>query len=185
MNSVDPIRNKEDVMNFVEYLKQKNERDYVLALTGFYSGYRISDILTKKAKDFRNKDFFFFRETKTGKQTKLSINPILKKAANEYIEENDLSDNDYMFKSQKGFNKPITRQQAYRILIDAAKSIGLQGNFGTHSLRKTMGYHYYQQTKDAVTLKLIFNHCSMDTTLIYIGITQDVINENLKGFKIY
>jgi len=185
MNSVDPIRNKEDIINFVEYLKEKNERDYVLALTGFYSGYRISDILNLKVKDFVNKDCFYFREVKTGKQTKLTINPAIKKAAIQYIEDNDLQANDYMFKSQKGFNRPITRQQAYRILTEAAKAIKLQGNFGTHSLRKTMGYHYYKQTKDVVTLKLIFNHSSVDVTLIYIGITQDVMNENLKDFKLY
>lgn len=185
MNSVDPIRDTKDIMNFIDYLKENRERDYILALTGFYSGYRISDILSLKVKDFRNRDFFFFREKKTGKQTKLQINPILKKAANEYIEDNELNDNDYIFKSQKGYNHPITRQRAYTILSAAAKAIGLQGNFGTHSLRKTMGYHYYKQTKDVITLKMIFNHSSIDVTLLYIGVTQDIINDNLKGFKLY
>jgi integrase len=155
-----------------------------MALTGFYSGYRISDILNLKVKDFRNRDFFYFREKKTKKQTKLLINPVLKKAANEYIEDNGLDDNEYMFKSQKGYNNPINRQTAYRILSGAAHAVGLQGNFGTHSLRKTMGYHYYQQTGDVVTLKTIFNHSSVDVTLIYIGITQDVVNDKLKGFKL-
>lgn len=185
MNSVDPIRDVNDIINFIEYLKARNERDYILALTGFYSGYRISDLLSLKVKDFRDRDFFFFREKKTNKQTKIQINPILKKAANEYIYFNDLKDNEFMFKSQKGYNKPITRQRAYIILSTAAKAIGLQGSFGTHSLRKTMGYHYYQQTKDVVTLKMIFNHSSIDVTLLYIGVTQDIINDKLKSFKLY
>lgn len=184
MNSVDPIRKSDDILNFINYLRSKNERDYVLALTGFYSGYRISDVLSLKVKDFRDRDFFFFREKKTGKQTKLQINPILKKAANEYIEDNDLEDDDFMFKSQVGYNRPITRQRAYKILKDAATKIGLQGNFGTHSLRKTMGYHYYQQTKDVVTLQMIFNHSSPSITLNYIGITQDIINDKLKNLKL-
>lgn len=185
MNSVDPIRDTNDIINFIDYLREKNERDYILALTGFYSGYRISDVLSLKVKDFRGRDFFYFREKKTNKQTKLQINPILKKAANEYIDYNDLKDNEFMFKSQKGYNKPITRQRAYTILSAAAKAVGLQGYFGTHSLRKTMGYHYYQQTKDVVTLKMIFNHSSVDVTLLYIGVTQDVINDKLKSFKLF
>lgn len=185
MNSVDPIRNTNDIINFVNYLKGRNERDYVLALTGFYSGYRISDILKLKAKDFRNRDSFSFREKKTKKQTKLLINPILKKAAIEYIENNDLDENDFMFKSQKGYNQPITRQRAYSILSGAARHIGLKSNIGTHSLRKTMGYHYYQQTKDVASLKIIFNHSSIEETMVYIGITQDIINEKLKNFKLY
>ena len=185
MNSVDPIRKQNDIIEFLNYLKQKKERDYILALTGFYSGYRVSDILQLKVKDFRNRDHFYFREKKTKKETKLSINPVLKRAANEYIENNALDDHEYMFKSQKGRNNPINRQTAYRILNGAAAEIGIQGNFGTHSLRKTMGYHYYQQTGDVVTLKMIFNHSSVDVTLIYIGVTQDVINDGLKNFKLY
>ncbi len=185
MNSVDPIRDKNDIVNFENYLKDRNERDYVMALCGFYSGYRISDILKLKAKDFKYKDSFAFREKKTKKQTKLLINPILKKAALEYIENNDLDDDDYIIKSQKGYNQPITRQRAYSILSGAAKSIGLKCSIGTHSLRKTMGYHYYQQTKDVATLKIIFNHSSIEETLVYIGITQDTINDKLKNFKLY
>lgn len=185
MNSVEPIREKNDIINFVEYLKDRNERDFILAMTGFYSGYRISDLLSLKVKDFRDRDYFYFREQKTNKQTKILINPELKKAANEYIYCNNLRDNEYMFKSQKGYNQPITRQRAYVILSSAAKAIGLQGSFGTHSLRKTMGYHYYKQTKDVVTLKMIFNHSSIDVTLLYIGVTQDIINKQLKDFKLF
>jgi len=185
MNSVDPIRNPQDISNFVNYLKDKNERNYILALTGFYSGYRISDVLKLKVSDFRNKSSFYFREKKTGKQTKLPINPVLKKAAAEYIESKGLKDDDYMFKSQKGYNKPIGRQRAYAILNEAAKAIGLQGNFGCHTLRKTFGYRYYQETKDIVTLQMIFNHSSPAVTLIYIGITQDTINDKMKAFKLF
>jgi len=185
MNSVDPIRNTDDIINFVNYLKEKNERDYMLALTGFYSGYRISDVLQLKAKDFRDKNYFYFREKKTGKQTKLQINPILKKAAAEYIENHNIKDDEYMFRSQKGYNKPISRQRAYAIMADAARAIGLQGNFGCHTLRKTFGYHYYQQTKDVVTLQMIFNHSSPAVTLIYIGVTQDTINDKIKTFKLF
>ncbi len=121
---------------------------------------------------------------KTGKQTKLLINPVLKNAANDYIESNDFDDKDFMFRSQKGYNSPITRQQAYTIIAKAAKAIGLHGNYGTHSLRKTMGYHYYQQTHDIVTLQAIFNHSFPAVTLVYIGVTQDIINDNLKDFRI-
>jgi integrase len=185
MNSVDPIRDTNDIINFVNFLKEKNERDYVLALTGFYSGYRISDILKLKVKDFKNKDSFAFREKKTRKQTKLLINPILKKAAKEYIDNFDMDDDDFMFKSQKGFNQPITRQRAYSILSGAAAHIGIKSSIGTHSLRKTMGYHYYQQTKDAITLKIIFNHSSIEETMVYIGITQDIVNDKMKKFKIF
>lgn len=70
----------------------------------------------------------------------------------------------------------IQRVQAYRILNKSAEAIGLK-NIGTHSLRKTFGYHYYQRTHDISLLMELFNHSSRSVTLRYIGIHQDVINE--------
>lgn len=43
---------------------------------------------------------------------------------------------DYLFKSRKGQNEPITRIQAYRLLNAVAEKIGLE-EIGTHTLRKT------------------------------------------------
>ena len=48
-------------------------------------------------------------------------------------------------------------------------------NIGTHSLRKTFGYHYYRETHDVATLMKLFNHSKEETTLIYIGIASDEI----------
>ncbi|WP_252456770.1 hypothetical protein [Macrococcoides canis] len=50
---------------------------------------------------------------------------------------------------------------------------------GTHSMRKTFGYHYYKKTKDIALLMDLFNHSSQFVTLRYIGINQDVINESI------
>ena len=45
MNTVEPIRDMDLVMDLAEYLKSNNERDYVLFMFGIYTGLRISDIL--------------------------------------------------------------------------------------------------------------------------------------------
>jgi integrase len=92
--------------------------------------------------------------------------------------------NCYVFRSRKGANSPITRQQAYRILNYAAESIGLiersentniiiSGEIGTHTLRKTFGYHAYQNGISLELLMDIFNHSSKSQTLRYIGITEE------------
>lgn len=57
----------------------------------------------------------------------------------------------------------------------SAKSIGLR-EIGTHSMRKTFGYHYYKKTKDVALLMDLFNHSSQSVTLRYIGINQDTLN---------
>ncbi|BDP82253.1 hypothetical protein EfmAA290_29290 (plasmid) [Enterococcus faecium] len=45
-------------------------------------------------------------------------------------------------------------------------------DIGTHTLRKTFGYHYYKKTRDIATLMFIFNHSSQAITKRYIGITE-------------
>ncbi len=55
MNTVEPIRDMDLVMDLAEYLKSNNERDYVLFMFGIYTGLRISDILKFRIRDVREK----------------------------------------------------------------------------------------------------------------------------------
>ena len=57
-----------------------------------------------------------------------------------------MADDEYLFQGRNGTNKVITRMQAYRIINDACKQVGIKDQIG-HTLRKTFGYHYYQQYK--------------------------------------
>lgn len=58
------------------------------------------------------------------------------------------------------------------------------GNVGTHTLRKTFGYHFYTQFKDVVALQKIFNHKDQKETLIYIGIQQDELDSKMIKFNL-
>lgn len=90
---------------------------------------------------------------------------------------------EYLFKSRKGENRPITTVQAYRIISEAAKRIGLE-EIGIHTMRKTFGYWHYQKYKDVAILQEIFNHLSPSVTLRYIGINQDNIDKSYMNFSL-
>lgn len=180
MNTVEPIRDLETVLDIADYLKIKNQRDYVMFMFGIYSGLRISDILKFRVRDVRDKDFISQREKKTRKEKRFPINKELKVIIEEYIK--DKRDYEYLFKSPTQPNKPITRQQAYNILSNAGKQFGLE-SIGTHTLRKTFGYHLYKQTQDAALLMDIFNHADIHYTLRYIGINQDCKNKAYNGLS--
>ena len=51
MNIVDPIRDKDDIKAMKEYLREWNERNYLLFLFGINSGLRVGDILRIRVKD--------------------------------------------------------------------------------------------------------------------------------------
>lgn len=170
MNTVQPIRDIDKVLDIAEYLRDRSERDYVMFMFGIYSGLRISDILKLRVRDIRGKDYVYMREKKTDKEKRFAINDELKPVIKDYI--GGMPDYQYLFQSPMKENGPITRQQAYNILTDAGKTFGLE-SIGTHTLRKTWGYHLYQQTHDAVTIMEILNHSDISITLRYIGINQD------------
>lgn len=71
----------------------------------------------------------------------------------------------------------------YRILYDAADFLG-RDDIGTHTIRKTFGYHNYKQFKDVAISQEIFNHSAPSITMRYIGIRQDEINESLADFRL-
>ncbi len=170
VNTVEPIRDMNTVLDIADYLKLKNIRDYVLFMFGIYSGLRISDILEFRVRDVKDKNVIIMREKKTRKEKTFKVNKVLKKILDDYTY--GMKDYEYLFKSPKGKNNHITRQQAYNILREAAGNFDVEA-VGTHTLRKTFGYHTYQQTKDVAGLMDIFNHSSQDITLRYIGINQD------------
>lgn len=175
MEKVDPIRSKDDIQKFKQSAKKK--RDRVLVEIGLNCGLRISDLLNIKVKDITDNCHINLNESKTGKSRKVKLNPKVKEIVHEYIEDADLAGDDYLFQSRQGNNKPIGRSQAYRILNKMADKAGLDIKVGTHTLRKTFGYHHYRQFKDVAQLQAIFNHNSPDTTLDYIGVTQEEIDK--------
>ena len=182
MNYVEPIRNPETVRDIGEYLKEKSEKLYVMYSIGIYSGLRISDILNLKIRDIKGKSLIRLREKKTGKERIFPINPDLSKILNPYCEGKKLWE--YVIPSEHKTASPISREYAYRVLKEAGKQFGLE-NIGTHTLRKTFGYHFYLQTKDIVLLMKIFNHNDQSKTLRYIGIEQGTINDAIRRFKYY
>lgn len=169
MNTVEPIRDRETVMDIADYLKGRNRRDYVLFMFGIYSGLRISDILKFRVRDVKGKKTIRIREKKTGKEKQFPINRELIPILEDYVA--GKPDYEFLF-SNPYRNKAITRQQAYNILSDAGDEFGIE-SIGTHTLRKTFGYHIYQKTKDAAMLMDIFNHSDIHTTLRYIGVNQE------------
>ncbi len=179
MEFVEPIRDKKKIEAMKKILYAQNIRDYVLFVLGINSGIRISDLVKLKDIDVKTdsgklKERIIIRETKTGKTKNYPINSSAQKALTEFLG-SEVPKDKWLFKSKKG-NFPISRVQAYRILNDAANLIGVP-KIGTHSLRKTFGYHAYKAGYSLTLLQKLFNHASEKETLIYIGITQDNIDE--------
>ena len=129
----------------------------------------------------KRKECIELYEQKTKKFKKFPITSSYKADLEDFIVGKD--DEEWLFASRRG-GKPITRIQAYRIIQDACFEAGITDKIGTHTLRKTFGYHFYQEHKDIGLLQYIFNHSSQQVTLLYIGITQDIVDSKLRSFAL-
>lgn len=181
MNTVQPIRSQDEITKIKEELKKIDEKYYIMFVIGINTGLRVSDILTLKVSDIKDKTHIIILEQKTKKNKRFLINSMLQNDISTFIKDNNLTNDMYLIQSRKGKNKPITRVQAYRVLNQAASTLGLV-EIGTHTMRKTFGYWHYKQNKDVAILQEIFNHSSPSITLRYIGINDDIKDETIKNF---
>lgn len=176
MNIVEPIRELRDISNIKKALKGRNR---LLFIFGINSALRISDILRIKIGDVvdefgRPRDFVEIKEKKTKKTKRFKLNDSIRTELKKVEGTHD----EYLFKSRKGENNAISRVQAYRIIQKAAETVGLDDvKIGTHSMRKTFGYHAYNNGTPLEHLQIVFNHSSPNETLKYIGITQENIDD--------
>lgn len=176
MEYVNPIKDVESINRIKEALKQKSPRDFLLFVVGINTGIRICDLLNLKVKDVWEgemvKEFLFIDGDGHHKKSTFYINNNVREALKDYISAANLTNNDYLFAS-KNYDKPISRQQAYRIINMAAREAGIQGEIGTHTIRKTFGYHAYRKGVAISILRVIFGHSCPSETLRYIGIDKN------------
>lgn len=180
-NEVQPIKSKEEIQKMKKaLLRHSSYRDYILFTLGINVGLHVTDLLKLQVRDVRYKSYIKFSRKRTIRNKGIQIPPQLQDIINDYSR--GMREDDWLFPSRRG-NKAITIVQAYRILVKAAKKSGIE-NIGTHSMRKTFGYHFYKRTMDIATLMEIFNHPAPSVTKHYIGITPEDIDQSLRKFML-
>ena len=182
---VEPIKNVRDIKKIKQYLLGKaNKRDYMLFVVGINVGLRCGDLLQLKINDVLNddgtfKDKIVVDEEKTDKTRYFKLNDSAKESIQVYLDSLKNYDmNDYLFRSRKG-NEALRVDSTHKLIKNTLRDLGIKGNFGTHTLRKTWAYHTYMNNASnpriLATLQKALNHSSQDVTLRYIGIEHEEI----------
>lgn len=179
---VEPITSLEAIETIKKML---SPRDKLLFVIGINNGLRIGDLLRLKVDDLDGKkvgECVSLIEEKTGKPNVLMVNKAVLKAFKEYKEALTPLPSDYLFQSRKGKNQPLSVEACNRMIKGWCKAIGLKGNYGTHTLRKTWGWVQHSQfgTSSEIICRR-YNHSSPRITMTYLGITsRDVENVLLR-----
>jgi len=181
-----PIKDKEKVLDFQDYFRSKNQRDYILFTLGISTGYRAGDLVALKVRDTKKALDDGYFEILEGKKKnsknirKENMKPRIVKVINnlevllrKYIK--GKKDYEYIFPSRKGGHIEVSRVTI--ILKEAAKEFGLK-DITAHSLRKTYAYFIYVQSEyDIMLIKEMLGHSSIEETKVYLGLDRETYDK--------
>lgn len=172
MKTVGAITDKQKVLIMKEWLQSRSSRDYCLFLLGINTGIRINDLLHLQVKDAADEsgNILSYLHTSENCFPPIYFNLQVREALHKCIKENGLKREDPLFKSRKSHNS-ITRVQAYRIINEAARAAGIEEPVGTHTLRKTFGYHAYSKGIAVSLIQKRLQQSSPSETYSYLGIS--------------
>lgn len=180
---VEPIRDKKLVKAITEKMYKYDFKYGLIWEIGINIGLRVSDILNLPL-SIKNREKITICEQKTGKKKTFPISEDLQNKIKEYIENYrvyEIPEDKHLFVGIK--HCKLHRSQVYRTINEICNELEVPESVGTHTMRKTFGYHHYKQFRDVALLQTIFNHSSPAITLRYIGITQDEINTCYNKFN--
>ena len=197
MDFVQPIRDPKKIAQIKNQLKGAARfRDLLLFVMGINTALRISDLLNLtigQLVDERGaiRQTFTIKEEKRGKRNVVTINASIREALALYLTEFEAIQANpahFVFFSTKhadhDYTRPLTRERAWQLVSQMCRAAGLSGNYGTHTLRKTWGYH---ARKSGVPMEIIMeklNHTSFAMTKRYLGITDDELRQTAENLNL-
>ena len=166
MNWVAPIKDEETLNKFKDKLREMDDKYYIMFEIGVGTGLQLQDILKFTNKDVRGKDYLeAYIGTKSIKRT-FKIPEELKDIIDRFTEGKD--PDAFLILGHSSSPAALSREQAYRALKSAGKSIGIT-SIGAQTMRKTFAWRYYKATGDIYYLQNLLNHASPSITYRYIG----------------
>jgi len=175
---VEPIREIRNIKS-IKTMLAKNPRNLCFFVLGVNTNLRASDLLRLTAGQVRHcnaGDEITLKEKKTGKDRRITLNKSAVSAIKELLASAPLPDSSPLFLSQRG--EVLTVPSVNRLVKSWCKAVNLKGNFGSHTLRKTFGYHQRTQLNTSIPeLMVMFNHSSQRQTLDYLCIQPDEIRD--------
>ena len=166
---VEPIRSKRHIANIKRILADK-PRDLCLFTLGINTAFRANELLDIKVgqvRYLRVGDTLTIKQRKTGKYRAVVLNDNVIDAMTNYLRHTPLSDEDDLFTGLRG---PLTVPTVNRLVKTWCADVGLKGNYGSHSMRKTWGYWQRQNGADILNLVEAFGHATQRQTMAYLGL---------------
>ncbi|WP_320008479.1 tyrosine-type recombinase/integrase [Maridesulfovibrio sp.] len=175
---VDPITSLKDIANLKKLLAD-NPRDLALFVLGINTNLRAIDLVQIEAEQFiyaKAGDELVLEEQKTAKGRRITLNETVIKAVRPWAMQCRDEERIFLFTGRNG--KSMAPNYVNKLVKKWCEKINLKGQYGSHTLRKTFGYHQRVTFGvDIPTLMEIFNHSSQKQTLDYLCVQPEEIKD--------
>lgn len=179
---VEPIRDLKAIKR-IKKLYADKPRDLCLFTFGINTAYRANELLslTVGQVDYLQAgDRLEIKQSKSGKYRAATINQTVIDAIDAWLKVHPdrQEPNAPLFKSRRSPRQALKVSTVNNMVKKWCREVGLRGNYGSHTLRKTWGYHQRVQKNQHLSLLMTaFGHTTQQQTLEYLCIQDSEVQE--------
>lgn len=181
---VEPITNLHAIAQ-IKALLADNPRDLCLFTLGINTAYRANELVSIRVgqvEHLKPGDRLDIKQSKNGKYRPTVMNDVVYAAIRTWLDAHPEPKSDApLFRSFKT-REALSANTLTALVKHWCRTVGLNGNYGSHTLRKTWGYHQRKTFGNSTALLTrAFGHASEWQTLEYLCIQPEEIEELYAG----
>jgi len=162
------VLTKQEVVRLVNCIDNKKHKLMIKLMYG--AGLRVSELVNLKPEniEFEN-NFAWVRKGKGNKDRMFILADCLKDEIMNYIKENNINLNSWLF---LGYKSHLSVRTVQEIIRKAAKKAKISKKVHPHALRHSYATHLIENGYDLMSVQSLLGHSSPQTTMIYLHIAR-------------
>lgn len=186
---VEPIRDRGSINNIKERLRAAGKpRDLCLFTVGINTAFRASELLSLtvgQVAGLKPGDRLEIFQTKTRRHRAITVNRAFAASVADWLQEHPKPNEELpLFISARGV-EALKVSVVNRMVMAWCASEGLRGNFGSHTMRKTWGYHQLRCASAPLPVLMeAYGHSTQRQTLDYLCIEADEVSALYTGLEL-
>ena len=158
------VLTKEETVKLIDSIE--NERHRLMIKLMYSAGLRVSELVNLKIIDLDlEKNYGWVRHGKGNKDRILIIAESIKEELLNYVKDNKLESENYLFESHNGH---ISARTIQVIIKKASKKAKIIKDVHAHTLRHSFSTHLIEDGYDIISLQSLLGHNSAQTTMQYV-----------------
>lgn len=175
------------LLNSIEMKDFISARNRAMIELLYASGIRVSELVNIQLSQINLKMMYLKVIGKGDKERLIPLNEYVCHIINEYIMNYrnpllDFKNNQYLFFNKK--LKPVSRENFYKILNQAAVNAGINKKISPHTIRHSYATHLLENNADLRSIQELLGHSDISTTTIYTHITNTKLMDDYQKFHI-